>query len=156
MTSLDQNTEAVALGAAVSDQVSACVRAPWRILAVVAADELVSSLWLAEAVARQCATAGQGAARAFWAEGLSGEGVSTQLEELDAFVKSGGRAVVALGAMTGRRAGAPLLAAADGALLCVQLGLSTVKSARRAVELIGRDRFLGAVTVERRPAGQRR
>ena len=156
MSSLDQNTEAVALGAAVSDQVSACARAPWRILAVVAADDTVSSLWLAEAVARQCTSAGQGAARAFGAEGLTGEGVSRQLEELHALVKSGGRAVVAIGAMAGRRSGAPILAAADGALLCVQLGLSTVKSARRAVELIGRDRFVGAVTIERRPAGQRR
>jgi hypothetical protein len=148
MTSLDMklDPDVELAAAAFSDQVGACARAPWRMLAVVPAEDTGSSKWLAEAVARACG--GPLTARSFCADGLSGEGVLRQVEEVDAILQGGGRVVVALGAMMGRRAGAPLMALADGVVLCVQLGVSTTRSARRAIDLIGRERFIGAVTLE--------
>jgi hypothetical protein len=147
MSSLEVNPEqALGLAAGLADQVGACVRAPWRVLAVVSSEGTLSAMWLAEAVGHACGA--PGTALVFNADGLSREGVLEGVEKISAFVKAGGRAVVALDALMARRSGAPLLTLADGALLAVQLGVSTLKGARRAVDLIGRERFLGAVTLQ--------
>ncbi len=42
--------------------------------------------------------------------------------------------------------GVPIALAADAALLCVELGKTTVAGARETVQLVGRQRFVGCIT----------
>ncbi len=44
----------------------------------------------------------------------------------------------------------PVALAADAVLLCVELGLTDLASARHSVELLGRDRLIGSVLLGRR------
>jgi hypothetical protein len=60
---------------------------------------------------------------------------------------SEGRAVVALGSPLTKPAGLRVAYAADAALLAVTLGDTDLASARRTVELVGHERFLGSVTL---------
>ena len=41
----------------------------------------------------------------------------------------------------------PVARTVDAAVLCVQLGLTKIAASRKAVEAIGRDRFLGTIVV---------
>jgi hypothetical protein len=41
----------------------------------------------------------------------------------------------------------------DAAVLCVRLGVTKMASARRTVETIGRDKFLGTIVVRDPPNG---
>jgi hypothetical protein len=58
-----------------------------------------------------------------------------------------GRLIVALDPIVSNPAGLPVALAADAALLCVILGETEIASARRTVEMIGLDRFIGCVTL---------
>jgi hypothetical protein len=58
-----------------------------------------------------------------------------------------GRVVVALDPVVSNPAVLPIVLAADAALICITLGQTEIASARRTVELIGRERFIGCVTV---------
>lgn len=60
---------------------------------------------------------------------------------------SEGRAVVALGSPLLKPAGLRVALAADVALLSVSLGDTDFASAQRTLELVGRERFLGSVTL---------
>ena len=55
--------------------------------------------------------------------------------------------IVALEPVVSNPLGIAIALAADAALLCVTLGETPVVSARRTVEMIGRERFLGCVVV---------
>ncbi len=58
--------------------------------------------------------------------------------------------LVPLGPLSAFPAGVAVARAADAALLVVELGRTHLRAAREAVELVGRDKFLGYVVLERR------
>jgi hypothetical protein len=130
------------------EQVAACARADWRWLVVIATEPGLSALPLAEAIVERCAMTGERRAKAWSGEDRSRAELSSLVSEVNNHVEAGGRAVVVIDALTGSRAGLPVALAADAALLCVHLGVSTSLNALRTVELLGRERFLGAVTLE--------
>jgi hypothetical protein len=63
-----------------------------------------------------------------------------------------GRVVVAVDPVVSNPAALPVVLAADAALICITLGQTEIASARRTVELIGSERFIGCVTVVKSPA----
>jgi hypothetical protein len=60
-------------------------------------------------------------------------------------VLSGGLVVVAVDAFATDMDGFHLVTAADAVLLCVSLGVTRLAAARRAVDLIGRDKVIGSL-----------
>jgi len=57
------------------------------------------------------------------------------------------RVLVLIDWVLAQPSGVPIALAADAALLCVELGKTTVDSARETIQLIGAQRFLGCVTL---------
>jgi hypothetical protein len=78
----------------------------------------------------------------------------TRIAELRSRVARGERVLVVVGPMDENPACMPLATATDAAILCFKLGASHVREARKAVEALGRPRFLGAVGLRPRPAGK--
>jgi hypothetical protein len=67
------------------------------------------------------------------------------IREMAATVLSGGLVVVAVDAFATDMDGFHLVTAADAVLLCVSLGVTRLAAARRAVDLIGRDKVIGSL-----------
>ncbi|MFY0527025.1 hypothetical protein ACN28I_29090 [Archangium gephyra] len=65
-----------------------------------------------------------------------------------AYVEQGDRVVVLLDSVVANPVGLEVALAAERALLCVSLGTSDYTSARRTLDLIGKERFLGSVTLQ--------
>lgn len=123
----------------------------WRSLALVPADEGSSTAQLAASLAevgRQlregAVTALQlprldyitasGIADAISAAGRGGEGVPEDLQ-----------VIIALPPVLDDPLGVAIAHAADAAVLCVEMRTARLKSARRTIELVGRERFLGSI-----------
>lgn len=131
------------------EQVLACVRGSWRSLVVVSTEPGSSALVLAEAVVARCNLTGtQNSAQLFSAERLSRAAITNLVADLTTVVERGGRAVAVVDPPSHRRSGIPVVMVVDAALLCVHLGVSTMRNARKTVELVGPERFIGAVTFE--------
>ena len=130
------------------EQVSACVLGAWRSLVVVPTEPGSSALRLAEALVERCNLIHANRAKLFSAEHLTHGAIANLISDVSGVVQSGGRAVIAIDAISARRSGAPLMLIADAALLCVQLGRTTTKNALKTLKFAGRDRFIGAVTID--------
>jgi hypothetical protein len=59
----------------------------------------------------------------------------------------GGRALVLLESVLSHPSGVPVALAADAALLCVELGRTSLAAARETVRIVGAQRFLGCITL---------
>lgn len=75
----------------------------------------------------------------------------TRIAELRSRVARGERVLVVTGPLDENPAEVPLANATDAAILCLKLGESRLSSAKRIVETLGRQRFLGAVALRPRP-----
>jgi hypothetical protein len=62
---------------------------------------------------------------------------------------SGGRALVVIESVLSHPSGVPIALAADAALLCVEMGTTSLAAARETVEIVGARRFLGCITLPR-------
>lgn len=82
------------------------------------------------------------------AEGLELGKAAHLVRELEAYVAQGDRVVVLLDSVLSNPVGLEVALAVERALLCVTLGDSDFSSARRTVELVGKERFLGSVTLQ--------
>jgi|SRR6266850_4906151 len=56
-----------------------------------------------------------------------------------------GQVIVAIEPVIARPLGIAVARAADVALLCIEMGRTRIASARRTMELVGRERFVGCV-----------
>ena len=56
------------------------------------------------------------------------------------------RVLVLIDWVLAQPSGVPIALAADAAVLCVELGTTTVANARETVQLVGRQRFVGCIT----------
>jgi hypothetical protein len=129
-------------------QVLTCLRGEWRSIAVVPAQPGLSARPVAEALADAASVVRGVPARLFSAEGLELPGASRLLVDVSTCVAQGGLAVVAMESVLRRPSGLPLARGVDRVLLVVHLGLSSFDAAKDTIARIGRERFLGAVTLE--------
>jgi hypothetical protein len=80
--------------------------------------------------------------------GLPAQQLTPLLDELTAARGGELRTVVTLDDPRAAPSSAPLLVAADAALLLVRLGASELRSVEEAVALVGRERVVGCVVVK--------
>ncbi len=132
----------------VQQQLLACLRTPWSSLAVVPAQPGTTGRFVAEALADVAWLVRAKDVRVFSAEGLDVAGASKIIVDMVAHVAGGGLAVAIIDPVVARQAGVPIALAADGVLLCVHLGVTELANAKKTVELIGQDKFIGAITVD--------
>jgi len=59
----------------------------------------------------------------------------------------GGRALLLIESVLSHPSGVPVALAADAALLCVELGKTSIAAARETVQIVGAQRFLGCITL---------
>ncbi|HEX8790754.1 MAG TPA: hypothetical protein VF765_07365 [Polyangiaceae bacterium] len=119
----------------------------WRSLAVLPATKGIDTLPAANKLAKI----------AWWYTGqpacvldmrdLSLRLLEHQIRDMAAQLQGGERVLVALRGVSENPTAIPLAMAADAAVLCVELGKTDVKGAKRTLAAIGRERFLGAVLV---------
>lgn len=82
------------------------------------------------------------------AEGLELGAAQHVVSEMQAYIEQGDRVVVLIDSVVSNPVGLEVALAAERALLCVSLGTSDYGSARRTLDLIGKERFLGSVTLQ--------
>jgi hypothetical protein len=71
--------------------------------------------------------------------------IEAAISQVNAHVENGDRVIIALGSIFENPTTAALAQAADRALLCITLGVTSIASAEQTIAEIGRDRFLGTV-----------
>lgn len=138
------------------EQLLGCVRGDWRSLVVLPAQPGVSAYAVADALVSTSNQVRAVRATLLPAERVEPARVSQVIVEMIDRVHAGGVVVAVVGSVLEHPETMPLLMAADAVLLCVYLGRTGIDEARRTVELVGRERFLGAVTVAPPAAPSRR
>jgi hypothetical protein len=121
---------------------------PWRSLAVVGASEGVPTLEVANMLAKL----------AWWYRGqpssvadfrdLTLRLVDHQLRDVtEQLANDPVTIVVAVRSLFENPTVVPVATATDAAVLCVHMGQTKIAAARRTVEIIGRDKFLGTIVM---------
>ena len=129
-------------------QLLTCMRGEWHSMVVMPASPTESASSVAHALADVSLLVRGKKARLFSAEGLEVNDVSRIIVDMMQHIAGGGLAIVSIDSVIGAQAGIPVTLAADVALLVVQLGVTETDHARRTVDMVGVQKFLGAVTVE--------
>ncbi len=130
----------------------AALRREWSSLVVVPAHEGGSAIRVAEALVQTGAIHGSRPVRLIDARTVLVKDAARLVVEMTSCVAAGELAIVVVDSVIGSETGIPLLLAADVALLCVTLGESDFASARRTIEIVGAERFLGSVVLDRSSA----
>jgi len=125
----------------------AALRRPWSSLVLVPAHAGTPALFAAEALAAVGRLHGQRPSRLVNAEAAALPEVDDVVKSLGAMTGRGELAVVAVGCPLVQATSIPIARACDAGLLVVPLGESRLADARRAIDLVGRERFIGAVTL---------
>ena len=61
----------------------------------------------------------------------------------------GERVLVVIDSVLSHPSGVPVALAADAALLCVEMGKTSIAAARETLQIVGAQRFLGCITLPR-------
>ena len=136
-------------------------RRQWLSLVMVPADPGTVAAGIATSLAEAGATLGDRELRVLNAEGMGTEAIRTVIADLKliAELSSGAvsantgnpwRVVITIDSVETNPLGVILAQAADAALLCVRKGKTELAAARKTVELIGRDLFIGSVVLSGR------
>lgn len=125
----------------------ACLRREWSSLVVVPSGPGASSLMVARSLAEVGGLHRNSPVKLITAEGIDMAASSRLIIDVTSQVAAGGLVIVAIDSVISNQAGIPIALAADAALLCVDLSNAYLGSAQRTLELLGRDRFLGSVTM---------
>jgi hypothetical protein len=128
----------------------------WRSLAVLAANQSVETIQLAELLA-QLAWRYRGQPSAVCdLRDLSMRLIDYQVREMRAQVESGVRLVVSLRSIFENPTSAAVAKETDGVLLCIALGETKMREAEETIAAVGREYLIGSVVLRaRRPrAGQ--
>ncbi|NMO22688.1 hypothetical protein, partial [Pyxidicoccus fallax] len=83
------------------------------------------------------------------ATGISPADAPRLMQEMRERATRGERVVVVIDSLLTRPASLPLALGADGVLLCVTLGETNFADARKTIDYIGHERFVGSVTFPR-------
>jgi hypothetical protein len=125
----------------------ATLRKDWSSLVLVPAHSGGSASAVGRALAQVATLHKDSSIKLISAEGCDLAGASRLIIDMTTHVATGGLAIVVLDSVLSNPAGIPIALAADSAVLCVQIGDADFESSRRTVEVLGKSRFLGAVTV---------
>lgn len=123
-------------------------RGRWSSLVVVPSHEGGSGLQVVQAILDVASRQSSTPVHFLDAEGLELGTAQHVVAEMMAYVEQGDRVVVLLDSVVANPVGLEVALAAERALLCVSLGTSDYTSARRTLDLIGKERFLGSVTLQ--------
>ena len=122
----------------------------WNSLAVVPAQPGASGLMAARAIVEVGSQYREKPIRLIDAEGLPPGAGSRLVREVRAHVEQGGMVVVCLDSVLSNPVGLEVALNTERSLLCVPLGSTQFSSARHTLDLIGKGRFLGSVTLQQR------
>jgi hypothetical protein len=125
-------------------------REKWSSLAVVPAQPGASGLMAARAIVEVGSQYREKPIRLIDAEGLPPGAGSRLVREMKAHVEQGGMVVVCLDSVLSNPVGIEVALNTERALLCVPLGSTQFSTARQTLELIGKARFVGSVTLQQR------
>ena len=128
----------------------AAMQRPWSSMALVPSHPGTSALFVAEALAGVGRLHGNRPVKLIDAEKTELPEVTDLGQSLAAIVDRLELAVVATDCPLSRPASIAIARMADAAVLVIPLGEARFSEARRAMDLVGRDRFIGAVTLEPR------
>ena len=127
-------------------------RNAWASLVVVPADEGSSAAWVAQSVAAVGAGLHDPPVTAVVAEELDFNSAARLAANLSSAGGGGprgavrtGQVIVAIGPVVAQPLAIAVARAADAVILCVEMGKTRIASARRTIELIGADRFVGCL-----------
>ncbi|WNG32374.1 hypothetical protein F0U61_01200 [Archangium violaceum] len=123
-------------------------RGRWSSLVVVPSHEGGSGFQAAQAILEVASKQGSTPVHFLDAEGLELGAAQHVVNEMMAYVEQGDRVVVLIDSVVSNPVGLEVALAAERALLTVALGTSDYTSARRTLDLIGKERFLGSVTLQ--------
>jgi len=121
---------------------------PWSSLVIVPASAKVSGLMVASALADVGKLHRGRPVNLINAEAVELVEASGLIEAMQAQTARGDQVIVCVGSLFDNQAAIPVARAADAALLCVSLGDSDFSAARKTLNLIGPDRFIGAVNLK--------
>jgi hypothetical protein len=120
---------------------------PWSSLALVPIQPYTSAKYIGEALAEIGVLHRGVNVRLVDAENATVASSSRLVLAMSNHVATGGLVVAVLDSVVQNQAGIPLAMTADAVLLAVDLGETESAAARRTLELIGRDRIIGAVAI---------
>lgn len=122
-------------------------RREWRSLAVVAADDDVSTLEVATRLAEIAWWYRGQPTNVFDLRELGLRLVDYQLREIEAQVAQGDCVIIALSSIFANPTTIAVATAADAAVLCVKLGATKMKGAEKTIREIGQAKFLGSIAI---------
>ncbi|MBN1207837.1 MAG: hypothetical protein JXB05_23435 [Myxococcaceae bacterium] len=122
----------------------------WSSLVVVPAQPGASGMDAARAIVAVGSQYREKPIRLIDAEGLPPGVASRLVRDMKAYVEQGGMVVVCIDSVLSNPVGVEVALSAERALLCVPLGSTQFSAARHTLELIGKARFLGSVTLQQR------
>jgi hypothetical protein len=120
----------------------------WSSLVVVPSHEGGSGMQAVQAILDVGTRQGSTPIHFLDAEGLELGTAQHVVNEMLAYVQQGDRVVVLIDSVVSNPVGLEVALAAERALLSVTLGSSDFVSARRTLDLIGKERFVGSVTLQ--------
>ena len=129
-------------------QLLTCMKGEWHSMVVVPASPGGSATIVAQALAEVSTLVRGKKAKLFAAEGVDVNDGSRIIVDVMQHIAGGGLAIVSIDSVIRVQSGIPVTLAVDVALLVVQLGFTPIEDAKRTVELVGPQKFLGAVTIE--------
>jgi hypothetical protein len=123
-------------------------RTPWHALAVVPGASDASALSVASSIAEVSWHSRGDATVVLDLRRINFRLVDYYKKEISERVKKGESVILALSSIDDSPTQAALARAADAAVLVVSLRETSMKAAERAIDEIGRDRFLGAIVMD--------
>jgi hypothetical protein len=133
------------------------LRWEWSSLVLVPAHSSGSAVWIAKALAeigipqsRAAKITAQGAVLTATSELVGDLVTQSTIRSMKSSSErwKTGQTIIAIDPVVSNPSGIPVALSADAVLLCVELGKTDIKSARKTVQLIGRERFIGCVIVK--------
>ena len=120
----------------------------WESLALIPSDPGVDVVRLAEALVAVGRQHGERTVTLLNATNVHLENVQHTVESISAMTARGEWVIVAVDPVVENPSSVAIVRATSASLLVVRLGASLLPSARAAIDVIGRDRFLGSVVLD--------
>jgi hypothetical protein len=127
---------------------------PWNSLAIIPSDAGVDVSRVAEGLVATGRRHGEKPVSLLNAKGVSLDNVQHLIDTLSAMTERGEWVIVPVDPIAENPSAVPVVRATSGALLVVRLGESLVASARDIIEVVGRDRLIGSIVLNRRKRGR--
>ncbi len=122
----------------------------WTSLALIPSDDGAEVARVAEALAATGRLYGERPVSLLNATGIQLTDVRERLDALHTMTGRGDWVIISVDPIAENPSAVPIVQAASAALLVVRLGESLLASARNAIEVVGRQRFIGSVVLHGR------